>query len=258
MWVDSCSVDLGGVRAGVAANTAPTADALRQALSPVLIDDPQAPRNFSVLFSANRQRAHLLFWGGCVAARSFDPERIVRSLFDHLGAHLAPPPGLVWVASLPYVRHGRAVLLPAPLKDDLRIVDRQLRAAGYVAVDSPRALVDPRTGELVVADLVRPEPEGVARAVADVTRRRPEPTVAYGRYPIERWVFVDYTGGWGPVSRATATRAAALQILGGIEHPDETLLAELASLFTTVRATSMFPGHTTAALDAVLDRPPPG
>ena len=257
MWVDSCSVALGSVRAGIAANIASTAEALRDALSSLVVDDPSAPRNFSVLFSNDRSRAHLLFWGGCVVARSFDPLRIVTSLLDHLGAHLPPPPGLVWIASLAYVHDGRAVLVPSPLKDDLRIIDRQLRQAGYVAVDSPRALVDLTTGELVVADLIGADPDGVARAVAGVVRRRPEPPVVPGRYPIERWVFVDYTGRWGPVSWASATRAAVLQVLGGIERPDEELLATVSRLLTRVPATSMFPGYPASAFDAVVGRSPP-
>lgn len=258
MWVESCSVDLAGVRAGVAANVPGVAVALRQALSRLVVDDPEAPRNFSVRFSADVKKAHLLFWGGCVAARSFDPNRLLRALFDHLGAHLPPPSGLVWVASLAYVRKGRAVLVPAPLKDDLRIVDRQLRGAGYVAVDSPRSLIDPSTGELVVADMVDPDPDAVARAVEGVAQRRAEPTVPIGRYPLARWVFIDYAGGWGPVSRARATRGAGLQVLAGIEHPDRDLLEAFASLFTTARASSMFPGHPSAAFDAVAGRQPPG
>lgn len=258
MWVDSCAVDLGPVRAGIRTNTGPSAAALHQALRRHAVDDPLAPKNFSVRFSPTATDAHLLFWGGCVAARSFDPDRIVRSLVDHLSAHRPPPEGLVWVASLPYVRDGRAVLMPARFNDDLRIVDRQLRQAGYVAVDSPRSLVDLGTGELVVADLVEPESEALARVVEGIVRRRAEPTVALGRYPIERWVFVDYTGRWGPITRASATRAAVLEILGGIDHPDAGLLARVARVFTGVRATSMFPGHPTAMVDAVLDRPPRG
>ena len=240
----------------MAANTADVAEHLRRALAPLVIDDPNAPRNFSVLFRTDPKRAHLLYWGGCVAARSFDPDRILRSLCDHLGAHLPPPPGLVWVASLAYVRDGRAVLVPDPLKDDLRIIDRQLRAEGYVAVDSPRSLVDPATGELVVADLVQADPEAISAAAAGAARRRSEPTVAYGRYPVDRWVFIDYTGRWGPLTRAQATRAAGLQILGGIEHPDPPLLDALGRIFTSTRGSSMFPGYPESPFDAVVGRGP--
>lgn len=255
--MDSCSVVLGDFRAGIRANRDETATGLRQALATHVVEDPAAPRNFSVLFSRVRDQAHLLFWGGCVAARSFDPDRIIRALLDHLGAHRPPPPGLVWVSSLPFVRDGGAILMPARFNDDLRIVDRQLRQHGYVALDSPRALVDLRSGDLVVSDLMESDPAGLALAVDGVVRRRAEPTVPFGRYPIERWVFVDYTGGWGPIGRASATRAVVLEIVDGIEHPDGELLAAVAELFTAVKPTSMFPGYPTAMLDAVLDRTPP-
>ena len=257
MWVDSCTVDLGSLRAGIRVNTEAGAKAVRRALAAHVVDDPLAPKNFSLRFSPTTSDAHLLFWGGCVAARSFDPHRILRSLVDHLSAHRPPPEELVWISSLPYVRDGRAVLMPSPFKDDLRIVDRQLRTAGYVAVDAPRALVDLVSGELVVTDLVDVDGDALARAADGVVQRRAEPTLAHGRYPIERWVFVDYGGRWGPISRATATRAAVLEILDGIHHPDAELLATVAELFTSIRAASMFPGHSSAMVDAVLDRPPP-
>ncbi|MGI8686881.1 MAG: hypothetical protein ACR2MO_17630 [Acidimicrobiales bacterium] len=245
------------MRAGIRTNTEASARAVARALRDHAVDDPAAPRNFSVRFSSRRDDAHLLFWGGCVAARSFDPDRILRSLTDHLGAHLPPPPGLVWVTSLPYVRDGRAVLLPSRFKDDLRIVDRQLRAAGYVAVDAPRALLDFGSAELVVPDSLHADPGALGAATAGIHRRRPEPTVGFGRYPIERWVFVDNTGQWGPVSRAAATRAAILDIVDGIDAPGPDLVATVANFFTTVRATSMYPGYTMAMVDAVLDRSPP-
>lgn len=257
MWVDACTVDLGPLRAGIRTNTGPSAVYVRDALARHVVDDPSAPKNFSVRFSDTADDAHLLFWGGCVAARSFDPDRIARSLVDHLAAHRPPPEGLVWVSALPYVRDGRVVLMPSTFKDDVRIVDRQLRAAGFVAVDAPRSLVDLRAGELVVADLLAPDEAALARVGEGVVRRRAEPTVPFGRYPIERWVFVDYTGTWGPVTRASATRAAVLEILDGIDHPDADLLATVAELFRTVRATSMFPDRPSAMVDAVLDRPPP-
>lgn len=256
MWVDSCVVDLGPVRAGIRTNTEASASALLNALRHHVVDDDLAPWNFSVRFSFNTTDSHLLFWGGCVVARSFDPDRIIRSLVDHLSAHRPPPDGLVWVSSLPYVHDSKAVLMPSTFHDDLRNVDRQLRRHGFVAVDIPRALVDLATGELVVTDLVEADPDHLARAVDGVARRRAEPTVAHGRYPLERWVFVDDTSGVA-ISRATATRAAVLKILDGIDHPDAALLTRIADLFTSVRATSMFPSRTTTMVDAVLERPRP-
>lgn len=256
MWVDSCSVDLGTVRAGIRTNTTASAAALERAFAPYVVDDDEAPRNFSVRFSTDPKNAHLLFWGGCIAARSFDPARILRALIDHLGAHRRPPEGLVWVSSLAFVAGGRAVLMPSPFDDDLRIADRQLRQAGWVAVDSPRALVDLRSGELVVAPLLDVDARAVAAATAGVARRRVEPTVPYGRYPIERWVFIDYLNKkWGPISRATATRAAILEILDGIDSPDQELLTIVADMFAKVGAKSMYPSHPRATVDAVLDTP---
>ncbi|HET7486624.1 MAG TPA: hypothetical protein VFJ85_01750 [Acidimicrobiales bacterium] len=255
--MDSCTVDLGHVRAGIRANTEGAAAALRRALAPIEVDDPLAPKNFSLAFSRNPTDAHLLFWGGCVAARSFDPDRVVRSLVDHLSAHRPPPEGLVWVTSIPFVGPaGTAVLMPDRYNDDLRIVDRRLRQEGWVPVDAPRALVDLATGELVVADLVEYDREALAAVSEGALRRRAEATVPRGRYPIERWVFVDYTGGWGPIGRGLATRAAVLEIVEGIDHPDVEVVETVSALFTKVAARSMYPGHRSAMVDAVLDRTP--
>lgn len=250
-------MDLGSVRSGIRTNSHASAAALARALRAHVVDDPAAPRNFSVQYSAEADTAHLLYWGGCVAARSFDPDRIGRALVDHLAAHRTPEPGLVWVSSIPFVHDGRAVLMPSRFNDDLRIVDRQLRAAGYVGVDAPRALVDLASAEVVVPDLPEVDAAALAEAGAGAPRRRVEPTVPPGRYPIDRWVFLSYQGAWGPISRATAVRAAVLEIVDGIERPDRALLATLGELFGRVRASSMFPGHTMAMVDAVADRPPP-
>lgn len=254
MWVDSCTLDLGPVRAAIRTTSTPLSTAIKAALAHWVVDDPEAPNNFSVAFSRTTTDTHLLFWGGCVAARSFDPDRILRSLVDHLGAHRPPPPGTVWVNALGFVKDGRAVLMPGVFKDDLRVVDRQVRSAGWVAVDAPRALVDLTTAELVVTDLIEPDADALAKAVDGVPQRRVEPTVPHGRYPIDRWVFVDYTGHWGPIGRANATRAAILEIQFGIEHPDSALVATVAHLFSTVRAESMFPGYPNATLDSLLER----
>lgn len=164
-------MNLGTVRAGIRTNTAPSAVALARGLQAHAVDDPAAPRNFSARFSPDQRDAHLLFWGGCVAARSFDPDRIVRALVDHLTAHLMPPKGLVWINALGFVREGRAVLMPSSFKDDLRIVDRQIRAGGYVAVDSPRVLVDLASAELVVPDLLETDAGALAKVGARVGRR---------------------------------------------------------------------------------------
>lgn len=254
MWVDACTLDLGRVRATVRANTDAAAAAVRDAFRAQAVDDPGAPKNFSVAFSNDRNSAHLLFWGGCVAARSFDPDRIVRSLADHLTAHCPAPAGLVWIESIPFVKDGKAVLMPSRLNDSLRVVDRQLREAGWTAVDAPRALVDLETAELVVADLMESDPDALAQAVTGVARRRTEPAVPYGRYQLDRWVFLDYRGNWGPIGRASATRAAMLEIADGVEQPDADLLWKIARLFSRVQPSSMFPGYRDAALDAVLGR----
>lgn len=252
MWVDSCTVDLGRVRAGIRANTRAAAEATAEALASRVVDDPAARRNFSLMLSQSPSRAHLLYWGGCVAARAFDPQRLLRALVDHLAAHLPPPEGLVWISSRAYVVDGHAVLLPSPLDDDLRVSDRELRLEGLVAVDSPRALVDLRTGELVVEDLLGADWSAFDDVVADATKRRAEPTVPFGRYPIERWVFIDYSGKWAPITKATATRAAILEILDGVERPTVALFEQIGAIFDRVVATSMFPDRPKAAKLAAI------
>jgi hypothetical protein len=252
VWVDSCTVDLGRVRAGIRANTRAGADAVAEAVTAHVVEDPQARKNFSLMLSQSPTRAHLLYWGGCVAARAFDPKRIVRALVDHLAAHQPPRDGLVWITSRAYVVDGRAVLLPTPLDDDLRVIDRELRLAGMVALDSPRALVDVRTGELVVEDLLGVDWPAFDDLVASTICRRAEPTVPFGRYPIDRWVFVDYSGRWGPITRATATRAAILEIVDGVERPTLVLFEQIGAIFDRVVATSMFPDRPKAAKLAAI------
>lgn|GEM_PF-4706605 len=254
MWVDSCTVDLGGVRAGIRANSQAAASGLRQLLGRHVVDDPDAPRNFSVQFSRDPHRAHLLYWGGCVAARSFDPDRLVRAVLRHLSAHLHPPEGLVLVRALPFVHDGVAVLMPETFRDDLRIEDRRLRGMGYVSVDSPRALVDLARAELVVDEPLDTDDRALPLVVSGAARRRIEPTVEPGRYPIERWVFLSQLAQWGDLSRATATRVGVLDVVDGITRLDEGVIRTMAALFTKVRATSMFPTYPGAVVDALVGR----
>jgi hypothetical protein len=254
VWVDPFTLDFDGLRIGVRSNRAETRDALRVAFGRYVVGDPEAKPNFSVRVTADPKRAHLLHWGGCVVTRSFDADRVVRSLLQHIEVHLDPPDGTIAVRSLPYVGPHGAILLPAPLDDDLRMRDRRLRDAGYVALDSPRSFVDPVTAELVVTDRLELDRAALAEATDGLPRRRHEPTIEVGRYPIERWMFVDYTGLHGPLSRAGAGRAVAMQLLTDNKNVTAEKLELFAGIFTRARGFAMELGYRGSIVRSVTSQ----
>src|SRR5581483_9965059 len=121
-------------------------------------------------------------------------------------------------------------------------------------VDSPRALVDLARAELVVDEPLDTDDRALPLVVSGAARRRIEPTVEPGRYPIERWVFLSQLAQWGDLSRATATRVGVLDVVDGITRLDEGVIRTMAALFTKVRATSMFPTYPGAVVDALVGR----
>jgi hypothetical protein len=245
VWVDPLTIDV-GVRIGIRANRPEVRDALARVFADWLVDDATAPVNFSLRLSEDPRRAHILYWGGCVAARSFDPARMIEALVRHTAINQQLPDGLIAVRSLACVSEGRgAVLVPAPLQDDLLARDRRLRADGMLPTDLPWSWLDVEAGAVVVPSLAGVDDAALARAAALGATGRTERSAARGAHPLERWLFIDYTGESGPLSRASATRAACMQVTGGVDGLDPTLVQRLGVMFARVRGLAMelgFPG----------------
>lgn len=219
--------------------------ALRAAYRPyVLEEDRPRTANYSLFLSNDPATFHRLYRGDCLVLASPDPERVVAALVRHLGAHRVPPDGLVPVQALALIHWGHATLAPTLLEDDLRALGRRLDRCGIQLLDTHAVLVDIDQGEIVVGEGLGVDHGALASVVGMAPRpRRNDPPVPDGRYPIRRWMFMDFWQSPGAYSRATATRRAALVIRGGPMTAGEQVLDRLARLFETVAAEGIDPAN---------------
>ena len=171
---------------------------LEAAFAAYLVDDDQAPPNYSVQLNAPEREGqrpfHFLFQAGTTAARSGSARRIVHALLLHLSGLVEEARGDGLTAgALPLVRDGRCLLVPPGARADLKRTERAFNRAGIAVDDHHHALIDLVTGELVVE---APTVGLAEEAYAALARLSPEPARAEdvapeGRYPVVGWAFLD-------------------------------------------------------------------
>lgn len=190
-------MEVGGVRVGVRANTVEETERLARALRHLRVTDPDVPPNLSVRVGDGRRTLHVLWWGTCFAARTGDPQRLVRAIALHAGTHGPPAAGTSRVEACAVVGPRGAVVLPASARTLAYGLERHLWPRGAVVLDAPWIEVDERGSGLQVADPEELLAGGDRSAVDCIPTGRREPMMAPGHYPIRGW-FVD---------AATASRA---------------------------------------------------
>jgi hypothetical protein len=183
----------------VRADSEATDALLRRAFADRVVDDVDAPPNYSVVLhddagSRGVRQLHQLFRASSLVTRSRDHGRIVHALAAHLSAHLDDEPtsdpesGLLQTIALGAVAGSNAYLLPRWLLSSLKTVQPRLNRLGVQLVDGPRTLVDATTGELVVPEPAVTVDPSVAAELAPSGKRSPEPpAIAPGRYPLRSW-----------------------------------------------------------------------
>lgn len=190
--------------------------------------------------------------------RSSDPNRVINALLQSLDTHAGPAPGLARVHGTAVIRDGRAMLVPNRLREQFQNLDRRLRARGVLVVDAPLANLDLKTAEVVIQQQMTVDRAPLDEALAGVPCRRRVPAVKPGRYPLVRWLFVDFwregVGGEPSFSRATAVRRASLTTVDEI-RPGKPPLEELGRLFESVEAVGVDPQSPGELLDLVTDFP---
>jgi hypothetical protein len=187
------------------------------------------------------QRLDLLLRRDTVVARSRRPDRILRALVASIASYGdLTARGLVALRATVLGRDGRVLLVPE-LADPVRF-RRELAGSGIAAADTPVALVDPATREVVVGapgldvdtaaiDALAPETGG------DGGEPAPLP---WGRYPLV---------GFGV---ATATPAGALLAFGPDADDHRDHRATLDALCTLVTDLPVTDAVTPDAVDVQL------
>jgi hypothetical protein len=162
---------------------------------------------------------------------------------SYLGAFLDDGhDSLLQTSMLGLVTDGHAIVAPRSLLGSLKVLQPRLERQGLRFVDSPFAMVDPSTGELVVPASPL-DIDGDALHSLDKefgARGRTDEGVRPGRYTIKGWA--GFAGGpddAGPMSRAKAVAAAAGSVVLGDQEP-QSVLDTLAEMFRIVPSLALW------------------
>jgi hypothetical protein len=214
-WLGTRVYALGEHHVGLRYNSTSTAELLDRLFVGALVDDPEAPDNYSVSLADDRgartRALDLLVRGGTQLVRSRSARRVVGALLSQLSADLAAPTaGLTRATATVALRGDRALLLPPDLVDRVSRLQPLLTRAGIRLADVPYGTLDLASRELVV-----PEPIVAydAEVLADLDGERlasEARAVAPGRYPVDAWYFVRTPDRRGELSPATGVGAALL------------------------------------------------
>jgi hypothetical protein len=225
VWAATSTFDVDGLYIGVRSNTTSVDDVLRTALAAHLVENVEAPANYSVqLGEPSRSGAgtgfHFLYRSSASVVRTRDARRVARGLFTHLSSHRVDlGRGLLRVHGVTLVAGGTAVLAPSVLRQWPELIERRLNGQGLRFADTPWALVDAARAEVVVPEpslevdwsaLDRLDPPAGGRA-------RPDPPVEPGRYPLVGWAFRVAPDVTGRLSRAQAVMHAMQLTIGAID-----------------------------------------
>ncbi|MDP8970372.1 MAG: hypothetical protein M3N52_07745, partial [Actinomycetota bacterium] len=189
---------------------------LEQVLAAHLVDDPQAPSNYSVQLVADGapgKAFHFLYDRSISALRTRSPRRLVEGLLSYLNSHTAAArDDLLVVDALAFVGDGRALLVPHAVRLSLSKLERPLNRAGFALVDVPRATLDVVSGQLVVPEWDLAVDAAALDGLEALGPGRREPVVPPGRYPLAGWAFGGPDG--EGMSPATAVWQAATLVRG--------------------------------------------
>lgn len=192
---------------------------LRQVLAAYVVDDPDAPANYSVQLSPPVGRAavsaplHRLFEAHCEVVRDRAPLRVVRALLAHLGALLPPDADLMQVRAVAVVGPNGAVLAPASWRRRAPGLERHLRRARLRILDAPFACLDVRTGNLVVPTAALAVDEAALASLDGLAASPPqarEAALPPGSHPLTGWAMTPSEEEQAPSGAAALVAAVGL------------------------------------------------
>lgn len=225
---------------GVRSSTAAADDVLRRALAAHLVDDPDAPANYSLQLlphaedASTAQPLHRLFENSSEIVRDRSPDRVVRALLHTLGGFAPPVDTHVQVWATAVVGPAGAVLAPGAWRRRRPALERALRRTGWTFLDVPFVSLDVAAGDLVVCVPPLAVDHAALAGLGDVAPGPPAPPVPAGPHPVRGWVVSPSAGDEAP-SRADALVSAMRlcrnrDVIGG-----RRALAVLATALTAVR-----------------------
>lgn len=209
--------------------------AIRELLGPHVVDDPDAPPNYSIDHlgdaTSPARAVKVVYRDATPVVRTRSTARLLEGLVRYVAGEHSTRDDLVELHVLALTRGESAMFLPAPLRGRLGRLGPHLRQQGLRALDEPVARIDPATGDLVVTDaelavdwevLV-----GLAGRGLDGAEPVDDPSVAAGRYRSR--VLYMRAGDETPRSQAQAVVCVAGLVRNAALLPGQGLLDALAS-----------------------------
>jgi hypothetical protein len=148
---------------GIRTNDAGAADEISKRLGPLLVDEPFAFANVSVMMGAGRgqmQNRHLVWSRNATAFRSFSSDAAIDAAIALIHTFAPRPEGLLPLRARVLERGGSAVVVAEQFELAIDVQHRRLADAGYSSsTPVTPVLVDPNPADVLVprGDLLAPE-----------------------------------------------------------------------------------------------------
>jgi hypothetical protein len=230
-----------------------TADALDRLFPGARVDDRRVPDNYSIALggspatrgAGSSRSLKLLVQGGTQLVRSRSGGRVLAGLLAYLSADLTEPdPALVRLDATAAVRGEDGLLLPPGPVNWVNQLQPRFGRVGIALVDSPHAVLDLATNELVVSAPAIPHDPVVLDELDRGVRTGAElPWVRPGRYPLTAWFLPHAEVRAKPLTRGVAVTTALPQLFDLQDLA--TAVDQLADLFERIEARGVW--YTSAA-----------
>jgi hypothetical protein len=229
---------VGDLHIGVRSNHAALAAVVRRALAAHLVDDVEAPPNYSVALGDAHDMGdpfHFLYRGSTRIVRTRDANRLVRALLNHLSGHGVVADDELRVFGVGLVGARGALIGPYALRQHRDQLERRLTSAGVRFCDTELVHVDWRRREVVMSEPRLEVDWSALEALPSITpTTASDPMVGPGRYPLIGWAFL---GEGDAPSRARAVALATrLLSIGSVSTAEELqrMLDALAHLMRSI------------------------
>jgi hypothetical protein len=256
-WAATRAVRAGDYLLGVRSATPALDELVCRTLAGHLVDDVEAPPNYSLRLAATGGvRYHVMFRDCQTPVRTRSLCRLLRALCGFLDSHVAEQDSTaVHVEALVMVRDGVALLLPAELRP-LLTSEEHLRRRGFRVLDALTAALDPATGRLLAR---KPSitVDGTTLAAAAALETEPDealPTVELGDYPVRFWIDIARRGAPPEASTPAALVARAnRRVRNRTAIGAQTALSTLADVASSAHHAAVPAArHTSAVLDHLV------
>jgi hypothetical protein len=232
VWAAQSTIRVGDFHIGVRSSTLDGDATMRRLLADHVVDDPNAPANYSLLSpepGQGRRGVYRLYEGSTAIARARSEARIFIAMVDVLAGHLDGKPRLVPLNVRPFLKGTEVILAPRETVSFLDSIEPRLRRLGVECLVHVKPKLDPSTGTVVLNEELLP----MRREVFDELEDGSGPLRTHnGRFRIRDWIFFGADrDGDATLSPAVAVSRALGTVPYIPEHGSQRVLDGFAAVF---------------------------